>query len=203
MRDIPHQLHKTFRRWYVYILAGFGLVWLAVSLVQLINAAVNNLPVWGDTLVRGQFWNNTAQMSIAQILLGGITWYFHWFRMAKDDFDSALRQVYFYLLTISGGAITALVAGTILLYRLFIWVFGGTLYLHRSTLSVPRMGSTDYSGWVSHLGLSQPIGTGRGWKSTGKATISTTGIFLPDVILGSGDISRRFKHSFRYTYRYR
>ena len=117
---------KTFRRWYVYVLSGFGLVWLAIGLVQLINTAVTNLPVWGDTLVRGQFWNNTAQMSIAQILLGGIAWYFHWFRMAKDDFDSALRQVYFYLLTISGGAITALVASTILLYRLFIWVFGGT-----------------------------------------------------------------------------
>jgi hypothetical protein len=65
-------------------------------------------------------------MIIAQILLGGISWYFHWFHMAKDDFNSALRQVYFYLLTISGGAITALVASTILLYRFFIWVFGGT-----------------------------------------------------------------------------
>src|SRR5271157_3876947 len=108
-----------------YILAGFGLIWLSTGLVQLINAAISNLPVWGDTLVRGQFWNSTVQMSIAEILLGGITWYFHWFRMAKNDLDSALRQVYFYLLTISGGAITALVAGTILLYRLFIWVFGG------------------------------------------------------------------------------
>ena len=107
-------------------MAGFGLVWLAVGLAQLINTAVINLPVWGDTLVRGQFWNSTAQMSIALILLGGLTWYFHWFRMARDDFDSALRQVYFYLLTISGGAITALVASTILLYRFFIWVFGGT-----------------------------------------------------------------------------
>ena len=114
------------RRWYVYILAGFGLVWLAVGLVQLINAAVINLPVWGNTLVRGQFWDNTAQMSIAMILLGGVTWYFHWFRMARGDFDSTLRQVYFYLLTISGGAITALVASTILLFRFFLWVFGGT-----------------------------------------------------------------------------
>ena len=122
----PSSAAKTLRRWYVYILAGFGLVWLAVGLVQLINTAVINLPIWGDTLVRGQFWNSTAQMNIALILLGGLTWYFHWFRMARDDFDSALRQVYFYLLTISGGAITALVASTILLYRFFIWVFGGT-----------------------------------------------------------------------------
>ncbi len=122
----PSSVAKTLRRWYVYILSGFGLVWLAVGFVQLIHTAVINLPVWGDILVRGQFWNNTAQMSIAQIILGSVVWYFHWFRMARGDFDSTLRQVYFYLLTISGGAITALVASTILIYRFFIWVFGGT-----------------------------------------------------------------------------
>lgn len=122
----PSLAAKTLRRWYVYILAGFGLVWLAVSLVQLINIAVTNLPFWENTLVRGQFWSNAAQMSIAQIILGGVVWYFHWFRMARGDFDSTLRQVYFYLLTISGGAIAALVASTILIFRFFIWVFGGT-----------------------------------------------------------------------------
>jgi hypothetical protein len=120
----PSPAARTFRRWYVYILSGFGLVWLSVGLVLLINTAVINLPVWGSTLLRGQFWDNTAQMSIAQLLLGGVTWYFHWFRMARDDFDSTLRQVYFYLLTISGGAIAALVASTILLFRFFIWMFG-------------------------------------------------------------------------------
>jgi hypothetical protein len=121
----PSPAAKTLRRWYVYILSGFGLVWLAAGLVQIINTAVVNLPVWGDALVRGQFWNNNAQISIAMILLGAPVWYLHWFRMARGDFDSTLRQVYFYLLTISGGAITALVAATILLYRIFIWAFGG------------------------------------------------------------------------------
>jgi hypothetical protein len=122
----PSPAAKTLRRWYVYDLSGFGLVWLTVGLVLLIYTAVINLPIWGNTLVLGQFWDNTAQMSIAQILLGGLVWYFHWFRMARGDFDSTLRQVYFYLLTISGGAITALVASTILFFRFFIWVFCGT-----------------------------------------------------------------------------
>ena len=121
----PSSAAKTLRRWYVYILAGFGLVWLVVGVVQLINSAVVNLPAWGNSLAQGQFWNNTTQFSIAQILLGGLTWYLHWFRMARDDADSTLRQVYFYLLTISGGAITALVAATILLFKFFLWIFGG------------------------------------------------------------------------------
>lgn len=122
----PSPVAETLRRWYIYILSGFGLVWLALGLVQLINIAVINLPVWGNTIVMGQFWNDQARMQIAWILLGGITWYSHWFRMARGDFESTLRQVYFYLLTISGGAIAALVAATILFFRFFIWVFGGT-----------------------------------------------------------------------------
>lgn len=122
----PSSVAESLRRWYVYILAAFGLVWLAQGIVELINIAVINLPVWGNMLVAGQFWNDAARMRIAWILLGGITWYFHWFRMAHRDFDSTLRQVYFYLLAISGGAIAALVAATILLFRFFIWVFGGT-----------------------------------------------------------------------------
>lgn len=122
----PSPAAKTLRRWYVYILSGFGLVWLTVGLVQLINVAVVNLPVWGGTLVQGRFWSDTARTSITQIILGCGAWYFHWFRMARGDFDSALRQVYLYLLTISGGAIAALVASTILLFRFLIWVFGST-----------------------------------------------------------------------------
>ena len=126
----PSPAAKTLRRWYIYVLTGFGLVWLAVGLVQLVNVAVINLPIWGNTLVRGQFWNNTAEISVAHILLGSAIWYFHWFHMAKDDFDSTLRQVYFYLLTISGGAIAALVSSAILLFRFFSWVFGGTSIIH-------------------------------------------------------------------------
>ena len=121
----PSSAARTTRRWYMYILAGFGLIWLASGLVQLINAAFINLPIWGNVLVPERFWNNTTQMSIAWILMGGLTWYFHWFRMAGDDFDSTLRQVYFYLLTIAGGAITALVALTMLMFRFFLWIFGG------------------------------------------------------------------------------
>jgi hypothetical protein len=121
----PSAAARTLRRWYAYILAGFGLVWLAVGLVQLINTAVISLPVWGNTLVSEQFWNSDAQMSVAMILFGGMSWYFHWFRMVRGDYDSTLRQVYFYIFAIPGGTVTALVALTLLLFRLFIWVFNG------------------------------------------------------------------------------
>lgn len=137
----PSPAARTLRRWYVYILAGFGLVWLSVGLVQLVNVAVLNLPVWGGTLVGGQFWNAASQSSVAWILLGGPAWYFHWFRMARGDFDSTLRQVYFYLLAILGGAIAALVALTISLYRVFIWAFGGVA-------TIPTSPHFQFIGWT-------------------------------------------------------
>jgi len=112
------------RRWYVYILSGFGLIWLSVGIVQLVSAAVLVMPVWADTLVRGNFWSDTTRMGISWLALGGVTWYYHWFRMAKGDFDSVLRQVYLYVLTISGGAIAALVALTTALYQTMKWLFG-------------------------------------------------------------------------------
>jgi hypothetical protein len=45
--------------------------------------------------------------------------------MARRDFNSKLRQVYFYLPAISGGAIAALVSASILLFHVFVWIFGG------------------------------------------------------------------------------
>jgi hypothetical protein len=120
----PSATATTLRRWYVYILAGFGLVWLSIGIVVLISAAVLTLPVWTDTMISGQFWNDTTRMGISWILLGGATWYFHWFRMARGDIESVLRQVYFYLLAISGGAIATLVALTTTVYQVLKWIFG-------------------------------------------------------------------------------
>ena len=158
----PSPIAETLRRWYVYILSSFGLVWLTVGLVQLINAAVISLPVWGDVLVQGQFWNNNTQTSIAQIILGGVALYFHWSHMARGDFDSTLRQVYYYLLTISGGVIAALVASTILLFRFFIWVFGGaTTSLHFQFLgwAVPTI-LVGVAIWGYHQRLAQEEASG-------------------------------------------
>ncbi len=121
----PSPEARTLRRWYVYILSGFGLVWLAESLVEFISAGVLTLPLWGGTLVSAGFWNGSTQMAVTRIIFGGLAWYFHWFRMAKDDFESILRQVYFYLLTVSGGAIAALVAATITAQRIITWALGG------------------------------------------------------------------------------
>jgi hypothetical protein len=121
----PSPRARTLRRWYMYILSAFGLVWLMVSIVELVSSAALALPVWGQTLVRVNFWNGSVQSIISRIVTGGLVWYIHWFRIAKGDLDSVLRQVYFYLLTVSGGVIAALVALTVTVQKFITWALGG------------------------------------------------------------------------------
>lgn len=123
----PIPAGRTFRRWCVYILAGFGLISMVEGLVQLVGASILTLPVWGQTIVRADFWNAAVRSNVAHILLGGAVWYVYWFRCSRDDYDSVLRQTYFYLLAISGGAIAALTAVTVTLRGILVWILGGTV----------------------------------------------------------------------------
>lgn len=121
----PSPAAKTLRRWYVYILCGFGLILLSFGVVNLFNISIRSLPVWSGTLVSGPFWNTSVRDSISMILVGGIAWSFHWFRMAKGDVESGLREVYLYLITILGSAIAGLVAVTDIIYSLLNLAVGG------------------------------------------------------------------------------
>jgi len=115
----------TVRRWYIYILSASGLIWLAVGLVQLANTAFISLPIWEGVMVKGNFWNSGTRSALAWILTGGLVWAFYWFYMARSDSKSSLRQVYYYLLTILGGAIAGLTALTITVYKVLYWLLGG------------------------------------------------------------------------------
>ncbi len=129
------------RRWYIYILSAAGLIWLAVGLVQLVNTAFISLPIWEGVMVRGSFWNSGTRSTLAWILTGGLVWAFYWFYMARFDSKSSLRQVYFYLLTILGGAIAGLTALTITVYKVLYWLLGG---------------GKDVTGYFQFLGWSIP-----------------------------------------------
>jgi hypothetical protein len=141
----PSPAAKTLRRWYIYLLSGWGLVSLSVNLVGLVDTAVLHLPVWGEAIISGGFWSSSAQGSISWILLGGAAWGFHWFRMARGDADSTLRQVYLYLLAISGGAIAGLVALTVSLSGVFRFAFG--------SLTTPIGTYFQFLGWAVSLML--------------------------------------------------
>jgi large-conductance mechanosensitive channel len=135
------QVADTVRRWYIYILSAAGLIWLSVGLVQLIDMAFIALPIWAGVMVRGSFWNSGTRSAVAWILTGGLVWAFYWFYMARTDSKSSLRQVYFYLLTILGGAIAGLIALTFTAYKILYWLLGG---------------DKDVVGYCQFLGWSMP-----------------------------------------------
>ncbi|MEE8418799.1 MAG: DUF5671 domain-containing protein, partial [Dehalococcoidales bacterium] len=139
----PSPAARTLRRWYIYILSAWGLVTLTVALAQFLTNTILHLPFWGDS-VSGSFWNTSLQSNISWALVGGAAWAFHWFRMAGQDADSTLRQVYLYLLTILGGAVAGLVALTTTLYTIIRFAIGGLdvttgLHFHPLGWTVPTM----------------------------------------------------------------
>jgi Domain of unknown function (DUF5671) len=115
---------KTLRRWYVYILAAWALIWLAIGVVQFVDQAVIYLPIWGTLLVKQSFWSDGLRTSISWIVLGGLWWAFHWFRMSRADVSSTLRQVYIYLLAIIVSSVAGLTALIFTLYQIIVWVLG-------------------------------------------------------------------------------
>jgi hypothetical protein len=106
----------------------------------LVNTAVRYLPIWGEAIVYGDFWSSSVRGNLSWILLGGCAWTFHWFRMARGDSDSTLRQVYLYLLAILGGAIAGLVALTTSLFQVFRFVLG--------SVSTPSETYFQFLGWT-------------------------------------------------------
>jgi hypothetical protein len=116
----PSPVSRTLRRWYIYVVSAWGLIWLIVGAVQLIYASASYISGGSSVLIRGSFWTDNARTFATWILLGGLWWGHHWFRLSKGDIDSTLRQVYIYLLTIVGGSVAGLVALVITIQRLLI-----------------------------------------------------------------------------------
>ncbi|MDO8687889.1 MAG: DUF5671 domain-containing protein, partial [Dehalococcoidales bacterium] len=140
----PSAAARTLRRWYVYLLSVWGLVSLTIWLVLLINQAILDLPIWGEAITGSGFLSGGISRSLGWILAGGATWAFHWFRMARADYESTLRQVYLYLLAIPGGAIAGLVALTTTMFgiiRFFLGSLDTTAGVHFQFLgwTIPTM----------------------------------------------------------------
>ncbi len=122
----PSHAALTLRRWYVYILSAWGLIALASGLVQFLNVLIIRLPFWRPVFIEPSVWSYDVRDSLSMAVIGGGTWAFHWLFMAGKDRDSTLRQVYLYLLAVSGGAIAALLALITLVFQLLRFMFAGS-----------------------------------------------------------------------------
>jgi ABC-type multidrug transport system fused ATPase/permease subunit len=150
---------KTLKRWYIYILSAFGLIWLVSGLILFFSSLCSSLPIWRDSFISLSIWNDAVVSSLSQAISGFIAWYFHWFRLAKDDIRSTLRQVYFYPFAIAGGAILTLVSVTVLFYNVLTFIFGavsGNTLEHFQFLGwvIPAI-AAGLMVWIYHHHLSQ------------------------------------------------
>ncbi len=135
----PSNAASTLRRWYVYVVSGWGLVWLVMGLVEFVHSSVLSLGIWGPYLAGNSLLMGAVQAHLPMLILGGLWWAFHWFYLARNDVDSTLRQVYIYLLAIVGSAIAGLVALVMGIYQTFIWAFG---------LAADNPNHFQFLGWV-------------------------------------------------------
>jgi hypothetical protein len=124
------ELVRSVRRLYVYLASLLGLAMLTIGvgiiLHHLLREAYDALfvttsDVWRDSAL----WNDIMRTGIAMAIVGGPVWWWHWLRVSRGDTESVLRQVYLHLFAILGGAITVVVALSVLVFRLLEWGIGG------------------------------------------------------------------------------
>ena len=116
---------RAVRRLYLYSLSAVTLAIFAVGLGQVLHAvlreAYENL-VSANTLSRPGI--RLSDGSISALLVGGGVWTGHWLYMAREDYDSTLRQIYIFGYTILGGVVTGLIAMGIVIYGILEWNIG-------------------------------------------------------------------------------
>ena len=130
IREVPRtEFGDSIHRAYIYATSLYGLVLMLVGtgiiLRHLFAQAYDALSSTQVLLPgEGALWNGATQTALAIFLVGGAYWYWHWHRVARDDINSVLRQVYLHLFAILGGAATVLVTLNILLFRALQLAFG-------------------------------------------------------------------------------
>ena len=116
-------------RLYLYLASALGIAMLASGVGFLLYfflhegySAVFDPSIIG--LGRERLSGEAPRTALAVSIVGGVTWWTHWFRFASSDRGSALRWIYLFVATIGGGAITALVGIGIVIHTPLSWVVG-------------------------------------------------------------------------------
>jgi len=118
----------TLRRWYAYATSLYGLGVMVSGIAEVLGVLLDGIY---DALTNGQFmvsggglWGEGMLDAMAAAIAGGGWWAFHWLYFARGDVESTLRQVYLYIFTFLGGALTVLFSVAGILNGLLRWLLG-------------------------------------------------------------------------------
>lgn len=124
-----------FRSIYLYIASAAFLIMLLTGLGiimhRLLDGAYVSLFV-DNLLVTPSLWGDSMKTSLAVAIVGGIFWWWHWFRSTRSDAPTALRQVYIYVFGILFGVVAFVVSVSLVIVIVLQWL-----------LSAPSISPTD------------------------------------------------------------
>ena len=119
---------RAVRRLYLYLASGVALGIALTGIGILVDAifreaydALANVSI----LTRTDLWRSSTKIALALALAATPLWATHWLIFARRDYESTLRQLYYYVYAILGGIITVLVALGVAVYHILVWVLGG------------------------------------------------------------------------------
>ena len=118
---------RAVRRLYVYSVAAGMLVVAALGVGQLVHIILREAYAGLTSvtlLARSGLWAEPTRDAVSLALVAGPVWAAHWLYFARRDFESVLRQLYLYALSIFGGISTLLAALGITLYGVLVWSIG-------------------------------------------------------------------------------
>ena len=117
----------TVRRLYGYGASGMGLVLLTLGVSILVRQLLLNAydaAFMKQIAVHHSLWGEGTRTGLATAVVGTGIWLWHWQVVSRGDAASLLRQIYLYLLGVLGGAATAVVSLSILIFVLLQWLMG-------------------------------------------------------------------------------
>ncbi len=114
-----------FRAIYLYIASAAFLIMLLTGLGiimhHLLDGAYVSLFV-DNLLVRQSLWGDSMKTSLATAIVGGISWWWHWFHGTRSDAPTAFRQVYIYVFGILFGVVAFVVSVSMVIVIVLQWL---------------------------------------------------------------------------------
>ncbi|MBI4287721.1 MAG: hypothetical protein HY671_04730 [Chloroflexi bacterium] len=122
---------RTLRWWYTYLTSFYSLAMVATGLAFVLFAVLRytyNGAFPPSILVGEQqpLWGRGTRVALSVAIAGAPVWAWHWYKAARGELESTLRQVYLYLYAVLLGAITILTGLALGLHQTLSWLFGAT-----------------------------------------------------------------------------
>ena len=124
-RSAPDRAATPFRSLYVYLASMAALVMLLVGLSIVLHRLFDRayvLLLLDDELVLPVLWGQPAKTGLAVAIVGGLGWWWHWFRPAETEAHGLARQVYIYIFGVLFGFVTVVVSVTLVFVNVLQWL---------------------------------------------------------------------------------